>query len=62
MSSREPDIGTEVTGTVPETGDTVEGMYLGSCSWADGRPYQALLLVDGHRVMVDFATVEAVGG
>lgn len=62
MSGREPDVGTEVSGVVPETGDTVQGMYLGSYSWAYGRPYRALLLVDGHRVVVDSATVEEIGG
>lgn len=52
---REPDIGTEVIGTVPETGDHVEGTYMGSIA-----DELAVLLVDGRRVAVALSSVEEV--
>lgn len=58
---REPDIGTEVTGVVPETGDRVEGTYLGGYAWVPGQgPEHALLLVDGKRVSVAFTSLGQV--
>lgn len=58
---REPDIGSEVTGVVPETGDRVEGTYLGGYAWVPGRgPEHALLLVDGKRVSVAFTSLDRV--
>lgn len=58
---REPDIGTEVTGTVPETGDRVEGTYLGSISGGRHDPGLAVLFVDGRRVAVEFDSLEEQG-
>jgi hypothetical protein len=51
---REPDIGTEVSGTVPETGDRVEGTYVGSFSHGRHGVAMALLIVDGKRVAVEY--------
>jgi hypothetical protein len=50
---REPDIGTEVTGIVPETGDQVEGTYLGSIG-----EELAVLLVGDRRVAVSYGSLE----
>lgn len=55
---REPDIGTEVTGTVPETGDRVEGTYLGSISGGRHGVAFAVLFVDGRRVAVEYDSME----
>jgi hypothetical protein len=55
---REPDIGTEVTGVVPETGDQVEGTYLGSLSGGRHALALAVLFVDGKRVAVEYDSLE----
>lgn len=55
---REPDIGTEVSGIVPETGDRVEGTYLGSFSHGRHGIALAALLVDGKRVAVAYDSLE----
>lgn len=55
---REPDIGTEVTGVVPETGDQVEGTYLGSLSSGRHGLALAVLFVDGRRMAVEYDSLE----
>jgi hypothetical protein len=55
---REPDIGTEVSGTVPETGDRVEGTYLGSLSHGRHGIALAVLIVDGKRVAVAYDSLD----
>jgi hypothetical protein len=57
---REPGIGTEVAGVVPETGDRVEGTYLGSLSGGRHDAGLAVLFVDGRRVTVDYDSLEAL--
>jgi hypothetical protein len=58
---REPDIGTEVSGTVPETGDRVQGTYLGSFSHGRHGIDMAALLVEGKRVAVEYSSLEDEG-
>lgn len=55
---REPDIGTEVSGIVPETGDRVKGTYLGSFSHGRHGIDRAALLVEGKRVAVAYDSLE----
>ena len=59
---REPDIGSEVIGTVPETGDRVQGMYLGGQEVTRRGPTRALLSVEGKRVVVAYDSLEHVEG
>lgn len=58
---REPDIGTEVSGTVPETGDRVMGTYLGSFSHGRHGIDLAVLIVDGKRVAARYDSLEVEG-
>lgn len=54
------DCGAEVTGTVPETGDQVQGMFIGGQWETKQGPTRALLLVDGKRVVVTYSSLEHV--
>ena len=55
---REPDVGTEVSGIVAETGDRVEGTYLGSLSSGRHGVTQAMLFVDDRRVVVEYDSLD----